>query len=108
MLPPRAPTSPFREGKPKETPPGVAVGVVRLRAHKEREGIVERDSKVVDNFRNDIHLIMLQDRPEQNGSRPSAGARLYVRTADVIEAHAVGGRGLHTFQCYGSRPGKTK
>ncbi|CAL8339382.1 unnamed protein product [Boreogadus saida] len=51
---------------------------------------------------------MLQDRPEENGSRTSAGAHLYVRTADVIEAHAVGGRGLHIFQCYGSRLGKTQ
>ena len=33
-----------------------------------------------------IHLVMLQDRPEENGNRTSAGARLYLQTADVIEA----------------------
>ena len=35
-------------------------------------------------------------------------AHRYVRTADVIEAHAVGGRGLHIFQCNGTRLGKTQ
>ena len=58
----------------------VAVGVVRLQAPKERDGIVERDSKDVDNFSNDIHVIMLQDRPEEKKSRMSAGARMYLRT----------------------------
>ena len=56
----------------------------------------------------DIHLIMLQDRPEENGSRTSAGACLYLRTADVVEAHAVGGRVLQIFQCHGSRLGITQ